>query len=135
MLTEAEKKWLEEREQFPSRGEEGGYFCKYCCHAIFAHGEFCCDTAPEEREEEDLGYCPTAYFREDSFSQVALFKDAAEFEARVAAKVAAMHWDCTRCPGDYVDDCSITDVSCTETRLKHARLAVEAEMEAESAGC
>ena len=129
MLTEAEKTWLKEREQLPSLNGDGGYFCKYCCHAIFAHGEFCCDTAPEEREEENLGYCPTAYFREDSFFQVALFKDAAEFEARVSLLMAQKDGAWEPCYHSHCTENADTVADCMACRLKQARLAVEAEME------
>jgi radical SAM protein with 4Fe4S-binding SPASM domain len=57
------------------------------------------------------------------------WKDAAEFEARVAAKLAFAVHDCGDC--DIVMTCQN---DCQWERLKHARLAVEAEMEAESAG-
>jgi hypothetical protein len=51
------------------------------------------------------------------------YKDAAEFEARVAAKLANKCTDTRPCIGA----CK----TCEARRLKHARLAVEAEMEME----
>ncbi|MBR5883353.1 MAG: hypothetical protein IKY97_07790 [Mailhella sp.] len=110
MLTEAEKKWLEEREK--TKENNGYYFC--------AFSELQSAAWNTERGWLDV---PWVIDTKDTY------KDAAEFEARVAAKCAAMHWDCVACPGDYVDDCEITDISCTETRLKHARIAVEEEMQ------
>lgn len=56
------------------------------------------------------------------------YKDAAEFEARVAREL-------TNPTGDYMplcipDDCDFHDRhNCRECRLMHARFAVEAEMD------
>lgn len=63
------------------------------------------------------------------------WQDAAEFEARVAAKLAEMHqhiqsWGgvCDECPA--YDECS--DTPCCKSKfLKYARLTVEEEMENE----
>ena len=110
-LTESEKKWLKSRQRLAIKS------CRYCDY-------YSCESPCADWYDGEcvFDFIDTSYY----------YKDTAEFEARVAAKVAAMHWDCVGCPGDYVDDCSITDVSCTETRLKHARIEVEEEMEGEN---
>lgn len=101
MLGEAEKKWLEER-TWPV----WDYFSCRTCKGMHEPTMRCI-----------FGRCPimTGYY-----------KDAAEFEARVAAKLAFAVQDCGDC--DHIENCND---DCERVRLKHARLAVEQEMEAE----
>ena len=110
MLTEAEKKWLEERER--TELTHGLYSCAHCWHCTI---------------ERDLyhGYCTAS---EDYCLIEPDFRDAAEFEARVAAKLA--YFDIYRpCADD--GRCIELPMPCQSCRIKHARLAVEAEMEQE----
>ena len=105
MLTEAEKKWLEERaKRRPLK------FCHYCPHNSRVY-HACGDVW------DSHGDCPVR-------SKID-FRDAAEFEARVAAWQADNLPSCDFCK--WYEECFKT--SCARTRLKHARLAVEAEME------
>jgi hypothetical protein len=129
MLTEAEKKWLEEREQWLCDNGDNGYFCRHCCHSNYeGHGYFICDSAPEDRIDEDLGFCPIHLWDlDDNRGAMLAFMDAAEFEARVAAWQADNLPSCDFCK--WYEECFKT--SCARTRLKHARLAVEAEIEKE----
>lgn len=97
MLTEAEKKWLAMREL---RHFETGYYM------------------PSFKHNGKTWY---------DFSVWTNWKAAAEFEARVVAKLAEGPEDCQECfwglKGWSADN--------AEARLKHARLAVEQEMEKE----
>ena len=107
MLTEAEKKWLEERQD---KGEYNFYYCQYCNKIpSIVTGGLC------------AGPCP---MYPGDFE----YEDAAEFEARVAAWQADNIPSCDFC--NWYEECFKT--SCARTRLKHARLAVEEEMEAHS---
>lgn len=105
MLSEADWKWLNKRKVSWLN------FCDSClykktthhlCYSFITHHEI----------------CPTALSLGD-------FHDAAEFEARVAAKLAEGPEDCQECfwglKGWSADN--------AEARLKHARLAVEQEMD------
>jgi hypothetical protein len=134
MLTEADKKWLKDREEFCI--EHNGYFCRHCCHATMDYdGSFICDIPQFGRESEDLGFCPV-YFYEPTDSYVPKLNsllDAAEFEARVAAKLA-MAFCPNYCDNLDANDCAISDCALytkrNACRLKHARLTVEEEMDA-----
>lgn len=67
-------------------------------------------------------------------------QEAAKFEARVAAKLANIHFgteDCAYCSNhipvnEYCGECKTasSDKRCLACRLKYARLAVEEEMDA-----
>lgn len=102
MLTEAEKKWLKEKRV---RNE-----CFVRCYTV--------------------GNCMLCSGQKTCYLWPNDFKDAAEFEARVAKRVLLL----PPCAG--LGECVEPNIrlSCEECRLKHARLAVEKEMEAESAG-
>lgn len=113
-LSEAEKDWLERRKK--NEKEYGSVFCPYCEQFIAERDEYigpCYD---------DL-YCPLTDH---------LFLDAAEFNARVAEKLARNI--CIYCPDALArKSCPSafeyprrTGESC---RLMHARLAAEAEMD------
>lgn len=116
MLTEADKTWLEERKPptvklCPTTADDN--FCKHC-------KQYDIDCVPWFR---NTGDCPTHRGGD--------YREAAEFEARVAAKLA--EGICGFCD-DFASfpSCPLSIYSrpkydyCT---LKHARLAVEAEME------
>lgn len=110
MLTEHEKQWLEERKQYIQRFYSET-FCKYCYYFKEIPKGWACDAdiCPTDRRDHD-------------------YEDAAEFEARVAAKLAkecSAWWPCGE-----VDEC-ISGQPCRECHLKHARLVVEEEMEKE----
>lgn len=110
MLTEAEKKWLGNRE-FANAVNYGAYSCPSCWWLN------------KELEECILRRC--LRFDPD-------YQDAAEFEARVAAKLATMTCDrfCPAALNNRVCRRAWADRRpMYECRLKRARLAVEAEME------
>lgn len=113
MLSEADKKWLKEREQHKRNGEQF-YSCADCEHRSAEYDLFdgWCDNE---------GACPIELGYRD-------LQDAAEFEARVAAKLTGNHDDLTDCDG-FDSTCHSEMLTCWDCRLKHARLAVEAEME------
>ena len=116
MLTEAEKRWLEERKPptkkiYKTTADDN--FCRHCTR-------YNTNCTPWFR---DVAYCPTDLGGD--------FRDAAEFEARVAAKALTRFDTCNDCAGFCFGDCSWDEPSCEAVRLKHARLAVEAEMEKE----
>jgi hypothetical protein len=108
MLTEAEKTWLEERE-YAEAVEYGHYSCPSC---------------------KWLG-------QEDNvciFRRCLIFdpkwQDVAEFEARVAAKLTGLNAAELPCYPNFLCPFSAKHIgSCKACYLKHARLAVEAEME------
>lgn len=82
MLTEAEKKWLEKRKpptKQPYKTTADDNFCRYCAR----YNTHC---TPWFR---DVAYCPT--------DQGGDFKDAAEFESRMVAKLAFFEDGCTPC--------------------------------------
>lgn len=73
---------------------------------------------------------------QEFFQTASELKDEAEFEGRVAAKLAEMHqhiqsWGgvCDECPA--YNECSETP-SCKSKFLKYARLAVEEKMDADA---
>lgn len=110
-LTELEKEWLEDRQE--NLEIFGGYFCPDCPEFVL--------------EDEGFMYCGRGGWEQCVVANPHkfIFKDAAEFEARVAAKLAEGPEDCSECfwgtKGWSADN--------AEGRLKHARLAVEVEME------
>ena len=118
MLTEDEKKWLEEREQVELR--HGLYSCGHCKWHSDVFDEY-------------TGYC-AAEFRDCPI--MGNFREAAEFEARVAAKLATVI--CAGCEDfNKKDVCPLAiyqAIGLYECRMKHARLAVEREMIAEGKG-
>jgi hypothetical protein len=116
MLTEKDKAWLEKRKpptQKPWATTADDNFCRAC-------KKYNIDCVPWFRNTVD---CPT--------DQGGHYRDAAEFEARVAAKLANY---------DYTDPClgkrhcpyAGKGWTCSRCNLKQARLAVEAEMEKEN---
>ena len=119
MITDGEKSWLKQRENLCARCFQS--CCGDCCGKVFAR--------------EDIWKCrsfdPTSCLDEN----IDLL-DAADFEARVAEKLAREI--CFRCPDRYSKICpkgigyfrlKLGTVSCG---MKHARLAVEAEMDDQS---
>lgn len=117
MLTEAEKRWLEERKPptkkiYKTTADDN--FCRHCTR-------YNTNCTPWFR---DVAYCPT--------DQGGDFRDAAEFSARVAAKLAKSA--CLVCPDNQHGGCPTREIAAhgrehvEACRLKHARLAVEAEM-------
>ena len=69
------------------------------------------------------------------------WKESAEFEGRVAAKLANIHFGTEDCPycsnhinvNEYCGECKTasTDKRCLACRMKYARLKVEEEMDNE----
>lgn len=110
MLTEAEKKWLGNRE-FANAVNYGAYSCPSCWWLN------------KELEECILRRC--LRFDPD-------YQDAAEFEARVAARLTDKppyaFGFCQLCKYNS-HGCQKLRMPLKQCRLKHARLAVEAEME------
>ena len=105
MLPEAEKKWLYTRENVAM--VTGTYFCAFCQYMN------------DEEEECIFRKCPI--FEAD-------YRDAAEFEARVAAKMAKREHPIPCYSGKCCHPIPYARL-CPACSLKHARLAVEAEME------
>lgn len=105
-LTDSETEWLIDREW--TLAVMGSYSCGPC----------------QYRDKDDL----LCIFRKCPKFEVN-YKDAAEFEARVVAKLAFFEDGCTpcskpkKCPFDALDI-----IECVPCRLKYARLAVEEEM-------
>ena len=109
MLTEAEKKWLRRRQDFPKRSFNKHYFCAYC--EKFTPDRLC-----------HSALCPI-----DVAHVVPI--DAAQFEALVAA---IMPYIVFRVVERQAEQKEIT-IDAWEC-LKLARLAVEAEQEPEPSG-
>ena len=108
MLTEAEKKWLEEREN---------RICKFCIHCPgYINTSPCLDWWAD--------VCVMDTTPED-------YQDAAAFEARVAVKLTAgppyAFGFCQLCKYNS-HGCQKLRMPLKQCLLKHARLAVEAEM-------
>lgn len=106
MLTEQERKWLEERKNRPALCGGPLNYCGYGC--LVRYG---CPLTPD-------------------------YQDAAEFEARVAEKLTLKepcplpeHADLDDCPYFIEDEESA--FSCRWCSLKRARIAVEEEMDNE----
>jgi hypothetical protein len=111
-LTESEKKWLEEREK--TNENNGYYFC--------AHSELQSAAWNTERGWLDVPWV---------IDTKETYKDAAEFEARVAAKLTGLNAAELPCYPNFLCPYSAKHIGrgCKGCFLKHARLAVEAEME------
>lgn len=116
MLTQNEKNWLEEREKRPAPCilNESWNWCLNICSGQTLPLRSPCPMVPD-------------------------YRDAAEFEARVAAKLAIarmeVNWDddFSCCPPETGErECSKKRLDCQWCWLKNARLAVESEMEAEN---
>ena len=105
MLTEEEQQWLHDR-------LAGSFyaFCKWC-----PQYEAC---------QKYKQHCPT---RENVMSVI----EAAEFEARVAAKLARMSVDAILPCYQTNGDCPYTNPNCAWCRLMVARFSVEEEMDNE----
>lgn len=116
MLTEADWKWLNKRKVCWLN------FCDSCLYKSTTH--HLCYTCITHHE-----ICPTALSLGD-------FRDAAEFEARVAAKLALTYDGPEPCErNEEVKHCPWAKrvvegkMTCKFCRLKHARLVVEREMD------
>lgn len=105
MLDKGTMEWLMNREQIEIAN--GLYYCAHC--GLFS-----------DNYSVFTGYCIGEY---SECPLVSDYRDAAEFEARVAAKLAADCHDCGRCK--IVDLCNGI---CKQERLKYARIEVEEEM-------
>lgn len=106
MLTDNEREWLRLRDFFPFNS------CLHCEHsADFIISRMC----PFLRDKNCID------LRTMNFAQT--MKDAAEFSERVAAKLAENDW------GNIDEDCP-PNMAFGWGKLKHARLAVEEEMDA-----
>ena len=109
MLTEKEKKWLQERDLRPAPcdNELPGVLCDCCIEIIGT----VCPLKPD-------------------------YRDAAEFAERVAAKLT-LEEHCPLPENADLDDCPYfteddgSAFSCRRCRLKRARIAVEEEMDNE----
>ena len=115
MLTDKDREWLEKRKPptekpWPTTADDN--FCKHCKQRIT-------DCVPWYRKTGD---CPT--------DRGGDFRDAAEFEARVAAKLA-QNTQAVPCIEHGCPHGMPLIWLCVSCRLKYARLAVEAEMEQE----
>jgi hypothetical protein len=113
MLTEAEKKWLGDREQVEIAN--GLYSCAHCKLFSNIYSVY-------------TGYCIGEYAE---CPIVPDFQDAAEFEARVAAKLTGLNAAELPCYPNFLCPFSAKNlgIGCKDCFLKHARLAVEEEME------
>lgn len=113
MLTEKEKEWMERRKK--NEKEYGSVYCLYCTQFIAERDEY-------------IGHCYDDLYclLTDHF-----FPDVAEFEARVAEKLATVI--CSGCEDfNKKNVCPLAIYQTTgiyECRMMHARLAVEAEMD------
>ena len=122
MLTEQEKEWLTMRKLWRYA------ICHYC---------------PALQYKEDIHDCCYSCCHQGDGSKPLCYKlrrasggwDAAEFEARVAARLAELFSAstelaplCPSCPCE--DDCYTGFFKCESAILKYARLAVEEEMNA-----
>lgn len=105
MLTEAEKKWLKQKENLDEVSE--------ICYTV--------------------GSCEDCYAKESCYLWPNDYRDAAEFEARVAARMAQS--PCWSCPEKSKLSCPRGKSEANgrpkaeACRLKHARLTEEEEME------
>ena len=111
MLTEKERKWLERRKK--NEKEYGSVYCPYC---------------EQFNPEWDLylGYCNNSI---DCPLTEHDFQDAAEFEARVAEKLARnICYNCSDEPEGCPSAFEYPRRTGERCRLMHARIAVEGEM-------
>ena len=115
MLTDSERAWLNNRDNHAE------HFCRWCDTWETCLGEF------------GAIFCP-------SWTQKVQLLEAAEFEARVAAKLAGITesmmqtiqeyddtYPCWACPAN--ENCA--GLECREVLLCYARLTVEEEMDAD----
>lgn len=122
MLTEQERKWLENRK----------IRCSRCVHyEVSGVGGICFWCADREK------------FETSAYTLASDYRDAAEFEARVAVVAANGAQPCLQydydCPYGYAGDCPDNcdgnynrfGTQATRCGLKHARLYVEEEMDNE----
>lgn len=122
-LTESEKEWLEDRQE--NLEIFGGYFCPDCPEFVL--------------EDEGFMYCGRGGWEQCVVANPHkfIFKDCAEFEARVAARTISIEFGDLPCgAGDCADPKMLSyttlgenTVGCDMCVLRAARLAVEAEME------
>ncbi len=124
MLTETEKKWLEERE------------VGMCCRCVHYYTDITdCGVGCQWIANKEFPMLQCFRFKNEGYTiEKGDWADVAEFEARVAARLATMI--CDRFCADILNN----KVCCRGhddrsgmyvCRLKHARLAVEEEMECE----
>lgn len=113
MLTDKDKEWLEKRERVLVAN--GLYSCAHCAQYSDIYSVW-------------TGYCAAIEPFECCIR--ADFRDAAEFEARVAAKLA-QNTQAVPCIEHGCPHGMPLIWLCVSCRLKYARLAVEAEMEQE----
>lgn len=127
MLTEEEKIWLADGEQWNFKRDIYGLscFCPSCKHCEHftetANGVFCQD-AEDMWIYDKPSKCPLVPSKE-------LLVEAAEFEQRVAAKLARMSADVLLPCFQTSGDCPYTIPNCAWCRLMVARLQVEEEMD------
>jgi hypothetical protein len=96
-------------------------------------GYYSCKSCPNHTDEKNMwtGHC---WIEEGSFCPVEYsdWKDAAEFAARVAATLTGLKAEELPCYPNFLCPYSAKLIgSCKACYLKHARLAVEQEMEKE----
>ena len=125
MLTEGEMKWLEDRAE--NLEIFGGYFCPNCPELVLEEGVMYCGRGGGEHCIDN----PHKY----------AFKDVAEFEARVAKKLAYGvsygELPCGAdpdCPDKHMDKYNTKEtpsLGCRKCVLRAARFEIEAKMEEE----
>ena len=113
MLTEAEKKWLEKRavESCETCRDPDELFCSLCSR----------DPRPKSLSAD--------FFSMSGCAMTTNWQDAAEFEARVAEKLANCDGAFQPCHRTRCPEGANSAAECIPCRLKYARLKVEAEME------
>ena len=114
MLTEAEIEWLERRKNL----------CSRCGWSLY--GNPCIRLGRAGETGKCKGFAPRELGGND-------FRDAAEFEARVAEKLAKSI--CVVCPDNKNGSCQTRQnypqrADIEACRMRHARIAAEAEMDA-----
>lgn len=114
MLTYAERKWLQDRENVPL------FQCEKYCEYHAEKGSYSeCTYSPALSQE----WCKNDAGNQD-------WKDAAEFEARVASLLAQKEGAWEPCSYTHCPHGAVVNVEeCVQCRIKHARIAVEKEME------
>ena len=118
MLTDSENAWLADREK------DRHFVCRFCPGKEYG------------REMPDTGgvpcvcHCMSLHITPECYKlhKGTGWEDAAEFEARVAAKLAAWETLPVPCMNDIF--CNRSSLECASCRLKWARLTVEEEMDA-----
>lgn len=121
MLSEQEKEWLERRKNLCGRCFIESYCSIELHHGV--HTEECWNWRP--CVNSDGGMQKHAFYVD--------FRDAAEFEARVAEKLAKSI--CVVCPDNKNGSCQTRQnypqrADIEACRMRHARIAAEAEMDA-----